>query len=168
MSDEFHDTDLDTPTEADLDLAYGSKYLGTIDLGNRKVRARIQKVGKEMMTSKDGGPKRMKFIVFFDALDKPMVLNSTNKDVLVAARGRKPAKWVGLEVGVYVDPNVSFAGRRTGGLRLTTDLPTRTTKTASKPAAAKPAPANEFPEEAGDPGFESDPNDSPDFDQAAE
>jgi hypothetical protein len=45
--------------------------------------------------------------------------------------------------------------------------PVKTAK-ASKPAASKPAPSNEFPEEAGDPGFEPDPNNSPDFDQAAE
>ena len=50
MSDEFSDYDPDTPTEADLDLAYGSQYLGTVDLGGRKIRARIQKVRKAELT----------------------------------------------------------------------------------------------------------------------
>jgi hypothetical protein len=166
MGDEFSDYDLDTPTEADLDLAYGSKYLGTVDLGNRKIRARIQKVRKQELNDKDGR-KRMKFILLFDALDKPLVLNSTNKDALVDRLGRVPGKWEGASVGLFVDPNVSFAGKRTGGVRLRVLEPVKTAK-AAKPAAAKPAPANEFPEEAGDPGFEPDPNDSADFDEAAE
>jgi hypothetical protein len=166
MSDEFADFDPDTPSEADLDLAYGSKYLGTVDLGTRKIRARIQRVRKQELTDKNG-QKRMKFIIFFDALDKPLVLNSTNKDVLVDDLGRVPGKWEGASVGVFVDPSVVFAGKRTGGVRLRVFEPARTAK-ATKPADPKPAPANEFPEEPGDPGFEPDPNASPDFDQAAE
>ena len=166
MGDDFLDTDLDTPTEADLDLAYGSKYLGTADVGSRKIRARIQRVGKDQLTSKDGGPKRMKFILFFDALDKGLVLNATNKDELVGKLGRVPAKWIGASVGLFVDPNVSFAGRRTGGIRLRVFEPVK----AKTPKPTKPAPANEWPEETGDPGFSPDPdlNDDPNFDQAAE
>jgi hypothetical protein len=79
MRDEFPDTDLDTPTEADLELAYGGQYLGTVDLGDRKIRGRIQKVRKGELTGQDGR-KRTKFIVYFDALDKPLALNKTNKD----------------------------------------------------------------------------------------
>jgi hypothetical protein len=156
VSDDFLDTDLDTPTEADLDLAYGSKYLGTTDLGDRKVRARIQKIGKEQLTDKDGR-KKLKFTVFFDALDKALVLNATNKDRLVAALGRVPAKWKGASVGLFVDPDVSFGGKRTGGVRLKVLEPVKTGK-ASKPATPKPAPANDDP----------DLNDDPNFDQAAE
>ena len=44
MSDDFVETDLDTPTEHDLDLAYGSKYLSATDVGNRKLRTKIAKV----------------------------------------------------------------------------------------------------------------------------
>ncbi len=33
MVDDFND-DLDTPTEADLDTCYGSKYLSATDLGD--------------------------------------------------------------------------------------------------------------------------------------
>jgi hypothetical protein len=130
MGDEFSDYDLDTPTEADLDLAYGSKYVGSIDLGDRKVRSRIQKVRKKELTDKDGR-KRVKFILFHNSFDKPLVLNSTNKDELVKALGRTPAKWIGADVGVFVDPNVSFAGRRTGGIRLRVLEPARMAKAPS-------------------------------------
>jgi hypothetical protein len=166
MSDEFSEYDLDTPTEADLDLAYGSQYLGTVDLGDRKIRARIQKVRKAELTGQDGR-KRTKFLVYFDALDKALALNKTNKDTLVGALGKVPGKWTGASIGLFVDPNVMMGRKKVGGLRLRVLEPAKTAR-AAKPAAAKPAPANEFPEEAGDPGFEPDPNDSPDFDQAAE
>ncbi len=160
MSDDFSDYDPDTPTENDLDLAYGSKYLGTSDLGSRRIRTRIQKVRKEELTEKDGR-KRQKFVVYFDTLDKPLVLNSTNKDRLVEKLGRVPANWKGASVGLYVDPDVAFAGKKTGGIRLTVFEPAK----APKPTP-KPVPAAEWPEEAGDPGFS--PDDSRDFGEAAE
>lgn len=53
MSDEFTETDLDTPTERDLDEAYGSKYLATGDIGDCKVGTKIAKVRKEEMRSND-------------------------------------------------------------------------------------------------------------------
>jgi hypothetical protein len=163
MRDDFPDHDPDTPTENDLDLAYGSQYLGVTDLGSRRIRTRIQKVRKAELTDKDGR-KRWKFIIYFDALDKPLVVNTTNKDQLVDKLGKMPAKWIGASVGVYVDSNVSFAGKRTGGIRLTVLEPAKGSSTTPKP---KPAPATEWPEEVGDPGFEPDP-DGRDLGQAAE
>ena len=148
MSDEFSDQDLDTPTEADLDAAYGSKYLGATDLGDRKIRARIQKVRKEELTDKDGR-KKTKFIVFFDTLDKGLVLNVTNKDRLVDGVGRVPAKWVGTSIGLYVDHDVSFGGKKTGGVRL------KILETAKTPPAAKTKPTTpEWMEDPDDPGFD--------------
>jgi hypothetical protein len=160
VADAFLDQDLDTPTENDLNLAYGSKYLGVADLGTRKVRTSIQKVRKEEL-SDDKGRKRMRFIIFFDALDKPLVLNATNKDELVRL-GRVPANWEGASVGVFVDPNVTYAGKKTGGVRLRVLEPAK-----AKSPKPKPAPTAEWPEEAGDPGFEPDPDGPPDFGQAA-
>jgi hypothetical protein len=152
MADEFLDHDLDTPTEADLDLAYGSQYLSSTDIGDRKIRTRITKVRKEELQGNEGR-KRMKFILFFDTLDKPMVLNATNKNTLVDGLGRTPAKWIGASVGIYVDPNVTYAGKRVKGLRLRL-LEAFASKPTPKPAA-KPAAA-EWPEEPDDPGFDPD------------
>ena len=164
MTDEFLEHDLDTPTEADLDLAYGSKYLGAIDLGDRKIRTRLQKVRKEVLTDKDGR-KKTKFILFFDNVDKPLVLNVTNKDRLVTTLGRVPSKWAGASIGLFVDPDVSFGGKKTGGVRLK----------VLEPFQAKPAPKQlakaampEWMEQPDDPGFDPDLNDDPDFNQARE
>jgi hypothetical protein len=53
MSDDFND-DLDTPSEADLEQCYGSKYLGAVDIGDKKIRTRIAKVRKETMPQQGG------------------------------------------------------------------------------------------------------------------
>jgi hypothetical protein len=169
MGDEFTDHDLDTPTEADLNTAYGSQYLGTADIGDRKIRVRIAKVRKAELTGQDGR-KRTRFLVYFDSLDKALVLNSTNKNFMVDKFGRVPAKWEGALAGIYVDRDVAFGGKRVGGIRLTVvPGPAKTAKPAKTKPTAKQS-ANEWPEESGDPGFSPDPdlNDDPNFDQAAE
>ena len=158
MSEEYTEHDLETPTEQDLDAAYGSKFLSSSDIGDRKIKTKIAKVRQEEMRA-DNGKTRKKFVLFLDGIDKPMVLNATNKDALVSALGKKPAGWIGSTIGLYVDPNVMFAGKRTSGLRLRVLLPpaaaaaTPAPKPTTKPPAAA---ANEWPEEKGDPG--ADPN----------
>jgi len=87
---DFVEDDLGTPTEADLDDCYGSKYLSAADLGDKKIRTRIGKIRKETMRQQSGA-ERSKFVIYFTTLDKPMVLNATNKNVLVDALGKVPA-----------------------------------------------------------------------------
>jgi hypothetical protein len=155
MGDEFTEQDLDTPTEADLDSAYGSKFLSATDVGTRKIKTKILKVRKEELRGKDD-KKRMRFVLFLESLDKPMVLNATNKDALVSALGKTPAKWVNTAVGLYVDPSVTFGGNRTGGLRLRVLGPMVTAKPAPQPTTKPPPAAAERLEEKGDPGFDPD------------
>ena len=50
MTQEFDDHD--TPTEADLDLCYGSKFLSAIELGDKKIRTTHPKVKKEPLRGK--------------------------------------------------------------------------------------------------------------------
>jgi hypothetical protein len=148
----FIDTDLDTPTEADLNELYGSKYLGAVDLGEKKIRTRLAKIRKEPL-QQQGGKERTKFVIYFTTLDKPLVLNATNKNVLVDALGRDPAGWVNAEVGLYTI-DTSYQGKSTRGVRLKV---LSAPKAAPKPepkAAPKAAPAEEpMPWDSEDPGF---------------
>jgi hypothetical protein len=149
---EFED---DTPTEADLDACYGSKTLSATEVGPRKIRTRIARVRKQALPQQGGGT-RTKFILSFTTVDKELVLNVTNKNVLVDALGRNPADWIGAEIGLFTEPTV-MAGKATRGLRL------RVLNKPSEPAPApKPAPKPDapWPDEVGDPG--------PDFIDAAE
>ena len=163
MADEFVETDLDTPTEHDVDEAYGSRFLGVADIGDKKIRTKILRVRKEEVKDRDTGRMKKKLLVFFDGIDKPAVLNVTNKNNLVDALGKAPAGWINATVGILVDPNVGFAGKKTGGVRLRVLLPPAAaakpaakpaTKAATKPVAKATAKttAAEWPEGAGDPG----------------
>ena len=137
MSDDFDD-DLDTPSEADLEQCYGSKYLSAADLGDKKIKTRIGKIRKEPMRQQGGKPERSKFVIYFTTLDKPMVLNATNKNALVDKLGKVPANWVDAEIGLYTE-NTQFAGKAVKGLRLRVLGPAKTSAKAAPVKAAKPA-----------------------------
>jgi hypothetical protein len=101
----------DTPTEADLDACYGSKYPSAIEVGDRKLRTKIARVRKQALPQQGGGTKT-KFVLSFTTIDKEMVLNATNKNTLVDELGRKPVHWSDAEVGLYTEPT-NMAGKRT-------------------------------------------------------
>jgi Oxidoreductase molybdopterin binding domain len=123
MADEFVETDLETPTEADLDDAYSGRFLGVVDLGNKKIRTKIAKVGKEEIKDRETGRTKKRFIVFFESIDKPMLLNVVNKNALVDALGKNPTDWINAVVGIKNDPSVMFGTKRVGGVRLTVLYP---------------------------------------------
>ena len=158
MGDEFAETDLETPTERDLDEAYGSRFLGVVDVGDKKIRSKILRVRKEEVKDRDTGKLRKKIIVFFENIDKGLVLNVTNKNTLQDAFGKKPADWLNAVVGIYVDQTVTFGGQKKGGVRLRALLPAAVAgKSAPKPTPAPaPKPAAEaataWSDEKGDPG----------------
>jgi hypothetical protein len=143
MSDEFVETDLDTPTEAELDAAYGSKYLGVSDIGTQKIKTTITKVKMEDIKDRDTGRTKKRGIVWFAGVEKPLILNTTNRLKLKTALGA-PAEWKGATVGIFIDPTVGFGGKLTGGVRLRVLLP---------PSKPQPAPAPAEWKDAGDPGL---------------
>ncbi len=150
MIDNFTD-DLDTPTEADLDTCYGSKYLSAADLGDKKIRTRIAKIRKEMLQQQSGKSERAKFVLYFSSLDKAMVLNATNKTVLVEKLGKNPADWIGADVGILAE-NTTFAGKPVKGLRLRVlSLPKKAPVAKPKPTKIDQEPP---PDQEGDPGPE--------------
>lgn len=128
MYQEFNDHD--TPSEADLDLCYGSKFLSATELGDKKIRTRIQKVKKEPLRGQDGKEKN-KFILSFSNVDKSLVANATNIKTLVDALGKAPSGWLNADVGIFTEPTM-MAGKPTRGVRL---------RVLGKPPGAAPAPA---------------------------
>ena len=62
---------------------------------------------------------RAKLILFFEELEKSLVVNGTNNQIATEAFGTDELdEWVGKKIVLFTDPNVMFQGRRTGGLRL--------------------------------------------------
>lgn len=103
--------------------------------------------------AQDGQPEEKKLVLHFNETDKGLVLNSTNAQTCFEIFGTwETDAWLRGTVVLYSDPNVSFGGKRVGGLRL------RPRKGAAPtvPAAAVPAPEEDSFEPAGAEEFEDD------------
>jgi hypothetical protein len=105
---------------------YGSKYLSVPDLHGETPRYRIGKVELvDNLKDKDGTTKR-RLTVYFDGVEKPLVLNRTNAKKLAEVYTEDHRKWVGVFVDLY-DEDTSMGK----GIRL------RPVKSAAAGAAAK-------------------------------
>lgn len=94
-----------------------SKYLKQSDVDG-EMEVTIAKIGQINVAREDEQPE-LKWAARFTELPKPMVLNSTNLQLLAKACGSEESDdWVGKKVTVYADPNVSFGGKLVGGLRI--------------------------------------------------
>lgn len=101
-----------------------SKFLRKEDFEDGDQILTIKGVRLEDMPGGDG---QQKWVLYFRELPKGMALNSTTIRVLEKGYGDDSDLWVGKKALVYVDPNVTFKGQLTGGLRL------RTQKVAAAP-----------------------------------
>ena len=105
-----------------------SKYLKQSDVDG-EIEVTILKVGQLNVAREDEQPE-MKWAVKFQEFKKPMILNSTNIQLLAKSCGSEESdEWIGKKVVIYADPNVSFGGKLVGGLRI--KLPIK--KSAPKP-----------------------------------
>jgi hypothetical protein len=94
-----------------------SRYLKKEDFPRPEVLT-IIKVREEKVTAPGEKPKD-KVVLYFNGKDKGLVLNQTNGDVLFELTGSEdPEKWIGVRVEVYCEPNVPYAGKKVGGVRL--------------------------------------------------
>lgn len=93
-----------------------SKFLKKEDCGNG-VLLTIRKIFQENI-AKEGAPPEMKWCVEFDEIEKPMVLNSTNGQLIAQITGSEDTdNWTGRKIVLYLDPSVSFGGKIVGGIR---------------------------------------------------
>jgi hypothetical protein len=74
---------------------------------------------EEVDVSKESDAARMKWVLTFKELDKPLVLNKTNGNRLAKITGSGDFDdWVGKKVRLYNDEMVEYAGKITGGIRI--------------------------------------------------
>ena len=108
-----------------------SSFLKQADFDENGLIVTVNSLEEKNVARPDEAPEN-KWVVYFNEFpDKGMVLNTTNINLLAKACGSDDTDdWPGKEVVVYVDPNVGFGGKTTGGLRI---------KKYSAPAAPKPA-----------------------------
>lgn len=57
--------------------------------------------------------------MFFDGLEKPLVMNSTNGQIIAALLGSEESDdWIGQSVQLYTDPSITYNGKLVGGIRV--------------------------------------------------
>lgn len=74
-----------------------------------------------------GTDKELKWVVYFHDAGKGLVLNKSNAEALLDMLGEDLDAWSGKKVEVYHDANVSYGGKRVGGLRVRKALPAAAT-----------------------------------------
>jgi hypothetical protein len=93
-----------------------SKYLKKEDVQD-EVIATIVKLEKKNVALEDQPPE-YKWLLTFEELTKPLILNVTNIRILGKAFGEETGRWMGQQVILYVDEGVTYAGQLVGGIRL--------------------------------------------------
>jgi hypothetical protein len=66
-----------------------------------------------------GENKSLKLVVYFKEIEKGLVVGSKAVlNMLIDAFSDETDKWVGEAVTIYVDPTVTYMGKRIGGIRV--------------------------------------------------
>ncbi|MFN8758850.1 MAG: hypothetical protein ACK5XA_08580 [Tagaea sp.] len=97
-----------------------SKYLKKEDLDeyDGELAVTIVKIKQENV-AKENDPEEWKWLAKFKELDKPLILNSTNLQLMAKALlSDESDDWIGQRLTLYVDPNIQFGGKIVGGLRV--------------------------------------------------
>ena len=114
-----------------------SKYLKKEDVG-KGVLVTVKGLTQANVAMDNDIPD-IKWLMTFHELEKPLVLNSTNIQLCAAAFNSKETDtWMGKQVVLYTDPNVSYAGKLIGGIR------TRAPKTNTPPPVMERISAPDF------------------------
>lgn len=95
---------------------FKSKYLSKDDLHTPLVLT-VKDVAMQTVQNEDGNDDVP--VMEFREDVKPMIVkNQTNWSNLEEAFGDDTDNWIGKKIEVYVDPNVMFKGKKTGGVRI--------------------------------------------------
>ena len=117
-----------------------SKYLSKADVAEPRVFT-VRGLQEENVAMQDQAPE-MKWCLFVEEDEKPLVLNPVNIELLSQFLGEETDSWVGHKFVLYFDPSIMFKNKLTGGIRVRAPknrAPIALAKVA--PRVAAPAPA---------------------------
>ena len=93
-----------------------SKFLKKEDVGQGRLFT-ISKIEKVNVAMEDQ-PKEEKWVTYFREVEKGFVTNWTNLQLIAKAMNSDEVEtWTGKQIVLYEDPNVSYGGKLTGGIR---------------------------------------------------
>jgi hypothetical protein len=79
---------------------------------------------KEEEVTAPGKGTETRLVLYFDGLKKGLVLNMANADALEDITGTDEyEEWKDIPVQLYVDPDVTYGGKKTGGIRIRKPIP---------------------------------------------
>ena len=94
-----------------------SKYVKKEDVGNGLIVTIVKMTNENV--AMDNQPVEMKWVMHFREDINPLVLNWTNLQLCAQATGSEETdEWPGKQIVLWNDPNVSFGGNLTGGVRI--------------------------------------------------
>jgi len=94
-----------------------AKYLKKEDISS-PVNASILWIKEEEVTAPGKGTE-IRLVLYFDGLKKGLVLNMANADALAEITGTDDyEQWSDIPIQLYVDPDVKYGGKKTGGIRI--------------------------------------------------
>lgn len=100
-----------------------SKFLKKEDVGRGMQLTITGCIQKNV--AKEGAEPEHKWCLTFKEEDKPLVLNSTNIQLVEQICGSDDTDyWVGKRIVAYTDPTISFGGKVVGGIRVRKPKPT--------------------------------------------
>ena len=100
-----------------ISVLKNSKFLKKEDC-EPPVLVTISHVSEENI-AQEGAPSELKWCLHFNEFDKPMVLNSTNGQLIARITGTEEMEeWTGRKIVLFHDSNVSFGGKLIGGIRV--------------------------------------------------
>ena len=103
-----------------------SKYLKKEDVGAGTLFT-IKEIKHENVAL-ETQPEELKYVMYFHEATKGIVMNWTNLQLAAKALGSENTDdWMGKQIVLYEDPNVSFGGKLVGGIRI------RANQTAAEP-----------------------------------
>lgn len=95
-----------------------SNYLKKEDVGEDGTIVTIKEFD-QVNVARDDQPEDLKYTMSFEEFEKPMVLNATNIQLCEKALGSDDTDdWVGKQIIVYNEPNISFGNKLVGGIRI--------------------------------------------------
>jgi hypothetical protein len=79
---------------------------------------------KEETVTAPGKDTTTRLVAYFEGLSKGLVLNTANCETLAEiTETDNPNEWKDLALQLYVDPDVKYGGKKTGGIRIRKPAP---------------------------------------------
>lgn len=115
-----------------------SKFLRKEECG-QGILVTIKEVCQENV-AKEGAEPENKWCVHFAEVEKPLVLNSTNAQLIAQiAKSEETDHWTGVKVVLYNEPSIQYQGKIIGGIRVRAPRGNAAAQ-QNAPAPSKPAP----------------------------